>query len=102
MGWDADEAERCRTISESLGKIAEKIAGGNSDRALKSLLLSMSSSYETLASHFRAREATAHLRCGAGAIETEEDRRASLAVRAIYEELQEQWAVLAVELEKSP
>jgi len=101
MGWDAEESERYRTLSDSLGKVAETIARGDSDGALRNLLLDMSASYKKLAGHFRAREETAHLRCEPGAIkETEEDRHASLAVRVIYVKLQEQWAALAAALDK--
>jgi hypothetical protein len=100
MGWDGEQAESYRKISESLGQIAGTLGSGEDGRRLEELLLGMRSSYQKLAGYYQAREETAHLRCGDPAIgETEEDRRASLEVRAIYTELQEQWAVLAAELE---
>src|SRR5262245_56942462 len=100
MGWDADEAERYRRISASLRQLAETIARQDADRALRSLLVGMSASYEKLARHFLAREATAHLRCE-GEAQTAEELRASLAMRSLYSELQEQWATLSTELEKT-
>ena len=102
MGWDADRAERYGAIAESLAKLAEAMGSSKADKALKGLLLSMCASYEDLARHYRAREETAHLRCGEGALqETEADRQQNLAVQAIYEELQEQWVAVAAALEKS-
>jgi len=100
MGWDAEDAENYRKISESLTAVAETIAGSEPGKPLVKLLLGISSSYASLAGYCRAREETAHLRCEPGAIEeTEEDRRASLEMRALYTRLQEQWAQLAAELD---
>jgi hypothetical protein len=99
MGWDAEDSENYRKISESLSAIAETIAGGESDRPLVKLLVGISSSYAKLADYFRAREETAHLRCEPGAIETEADRRASLEMRDLYNRLREQWAALAAEMD---
>ena len=99
MGWDAEDSENYRKISESLAAIAETVAAGEPDKPLVKLLVSISSSYANLADYFRAREGTAHLRCEPGAIDTEQDRRASLEMRAIYTRLQEQWAQLAAEMD---
>jgi len=100
MGWDAEEAEAYRKISESIAVVAETIARSEPDRPLVKLLLGISSSCASLADYFRAREKTAHLRCEPGALgQTEEDRRASLEMRALYTRLQEQWAALAAELD---
>jgi len=100
MGWDAEDSENYRKISESIASIAETIARSEPDRPLVKLLVGISSSYANLADYFRAREETAHLRCEPGAIgETEEDRRASLEMRALYNRLQEQWAALAAEMD---